>query len=75
MSSRTKLFKNTFFHCYINEWKNLNAEVRSPKSIHIFKKMTVTEKKENSPFSLYDRSGVKLFTGLRPQFSNLNEHI
>ena len=52
-------------------WNNFNAEVRNAKSIHIFKKMIVTEKKENSIFSVYDPLGVKL---LRLQFSHLNEH-
>ena len=36
----------------INEWNNLNAKVRNAKSIHIFKKMIVTEKKENSLMSI-----------------------
>ena len=32
------------------------------------------QKKENSIFSIYDPFCVKLLTGLRPQFSHLNEH-
>ena len=72
--SRTKSFKKTFFPYCINEWKNLNAEIRNAKSIHIFKKMIVNENKENSLFSVYDPLGVKLLTRLRLQFSNLNEH-
>ena len=36
--------------------------------------MIVTEKKENSLFSVYDPLGVKLLTRLRLQFSHLNEH-
>ena len=72
--SRTKSFKKTFFPYCINEWNNLNAEVRNTKSIHIFKKMIVNENKENSLFSVYDPLGVKLLTRLRLQFSHLNEH-
>ena len=35
---------NPFFFYYINEWNNLNAEVRNAKSIHILKKMFITKK-------------------------------
>ena len=36
--------------------------------------MIVTEKKENSLFSVYDPLGVKLLTRLRVQLSHLNEN-
>ena len=72
--SRTKTFKKAFFPYCINEWNNLNAEVRNAKSIKIFKKMIVTDNKENSVFSVYDPYGVKLLTRLRLQFSHLKEH-
>ena len=36
--------------------------------------MIVTEKKENSLFSVYDPLGVKLLPCVRLQFSHLNEH-
>ena len=49
-----KIKKKTIFPCCINEWNNLNAEVRNAKSIHFFKKMIVTE---NSIF-LYHPLGV-----------------
>ena len=74
ITSITKSFKKTFFLYCINEWNNLNAKVRNTKSICIFKKMIVTENKENFLFSVYDLFGVKLFTCLRLQFSHLNEH-
>ena len=44
------------------------------KSIKFFKKMIVTENKENPLFSVYDPYGVKLLKRLRPQFSLLKEH-
>ena len=47
--SRTK--KNLFPYC-INEWNSINAEVRNAKQIKFFKKMIVTENKENSLFSV-----------------------
>ena len=36
--------------------------------------MIVNKKIENSIFSVYDPSGIKLLTRLRLQFSHLNEH-
>ena len=50
------------------------AKVRNVKSIKFFKKMTVTENKENFFFSVYDSCGVKLLTRLRLQFSHLKKH-
>ena len=35
--------------------------------------MTITEKKENSLFSIHNPVGVKLLTRLRLQLSHLNE--
>ena len=68
------LSKKKFFPNSINEWSNLNFGVTDAKSIHIFKKMIVTENKENSFFSANDALGVKLLTCLRLQFSHLSEH-
>ena len=43
--TRTKTFKNTFFPFCINEWNNLAKETRNAKSINIFKKLILKEKK------------------------------
>ena len=72
--TRTKTFKNTFLPFYTNEWNNLATETRNAKSINIFKKLILKEKKENSLFSICSSLGVKLLTRLRLQFSHLNEH-
>ena len=48
--------------------------VRNSKSIKFFKKMIVTDNKENSAFSVYDPYGIKLLTRLRLQFSHLKEN-
>ena len=69
-----EILLNPFFFYYVNEWKNLNAEVKNAKSIHILKKMFVAEKKENCLFSAYDPIGVKLLTRLRLIYSHLNKH-
>ena len=73
-SSRTISFKNTFFLYCVNEWKNLKADVRNAKSLNIFKKLIISEKKGNLLFSVYDPLGVKLLQRLRLDFSHLNEH-
>ena len=74
LPTRTKSFKGTFFPYCINEWNKLKVGVRNAKSINIFKKSIVSEKKENSLFCIYDPLGVKLLTRLRLRFSHLNEH-
>ena len=71
---RTKSFKRTFFPYFINEWNKLTVGIKYAKSIHIFKKSIVSEKKENLLFGIYDPLGVKLLTRLRLQFSQLNGH-
>ena len=63
--SRTKLFKKSFFLYCTNEWNNLTVEIRNAKSINIFKKSIINEKKENSLFSVYDPLGVKLLMHIR----------
>ena len=72
--SRTKTFKKNLCPYCINEWNNLNIEVRNAKSIKFFEQMIVTDNKENSVFSVYYPYGVKLLTRLRLQFSHLKEH-
>ena len=68
------LLKRPFFPYCINEWNSLNDDVRNAKSIHIFKKIILFEKKKYSLFFTYDPLGVKLLTRLRLQSSHLNEH-
>ena len=48
--------------------------VMNSKSIKFFKKMIVTDNKENSIFSVYDPYGIKLLIRLRIQFSHLKEN-
>ena len=69
--SRTKSFEKNFFPYCINEWNILTVDVRIAKSIHIFKKIIVTEKNQNF-LSFYDPFGVKLFTRVKLKFSHLN---
>ena len=64
----------TFFPQCINEWNNLNAKVGNAKSIKFFKKIIVSENRQNFLFSVYDPYGAKLLTHLRLEFSHLKEH-
>ena len=50
------------------------TKVRNGKQIGVFKKMIITEKRENSLFSIHNPVGVKLLTRLRLQLSHLTEH-
>ena len=71
---RKKSFKKPFSPYCINEWNKLNVEVTNAKSIHFFKKKTVTEKKENFLFSVYEPFGVNFITPLRLQLNHLSKH-
>ena len=58
LPTRTKSFKETFFPYCINEWNKLKVGIRNSKSINIFKKSIVSEKKkENLLFHIYDPLG------------------
>ena len=58
----------------INEWNNLNVEIKNARSLNIFKNSVFCEKRENSLFSVHDPLGAKLLTRLRLKYSHLNEH-
>ena len=36
----------------VNEWNNLKADIRNAKSLNIFKKLIISEKKGNPLFSV-----------------------
>ena len=50
LPTRTKSFKGTFFPYSINKQNKLKVSIRNTKTIKIFKKSIVSEKKENSLF-------------------------
>ena len=50
LPTRTKSFKETFFPYCINEWNKLKVGVRNARSINIFKKSIVSEKKKTHYF-------------------------
>ena len=50
LPTRTKSFTGTFFPYCINEWNKLKVGVRNAKSINIFKKSIVSQKKKTHYF-------------------------
>ena len=50
LRTRTKSFKGTYFPYCINEWNKLKAGIRNAKSINVFKKSIVSEKKKTRYF-------------------------
>ena len=73
--TRTKLFVNSFFPYCIKEWLKLGQETLSIESSKQFKKtiLDFIRPNENSIYAIHDRSGNKLLTRLRLNFSHLNE--
>ena len=51
--------KNTFSPYCINEWNNLKADMRNIKSLNIFKKFIISEKRKDLYFLVYDPVFVK----------------
>ena len=73
---RTKIFKNSFLSCTVNEWKKLDPEIRRLGSYVGFRKKLLSFIKpiENKTLSIYSPLGVKLLNRVRVDFSDLNEH-
>ena len=64
-----------FFPYCINEWNNLNLEIRDFRSLNIFKTSILSEKKrKNLLFPVHDPLGAERLTRLRLKFSHINEH-
>ena len=72
----TDYFNGSFFPFCVNEWNKLKIEVRSLKSVSLFKKSLLkTKRPEKSPvYKILDPLGLKLLTRLRLNFSHLREH-
>ena len=74
--TRTEEFKYSFFPFCINEWNKLDGMIKKSVNIKCFKSMSMKffSLQERSLFSIHDPTGVKLLTGLRLKFTQLNEH-
>ena len=66
---RTDCFKYSFFPCTLNEWFNLDVNIRNSESISIFKRkfLSFIRPVQNNIFNIFDPLGLKMLT-------RLNEH-
>ena len=71
-----EFFKNSFFPSTINEWNNLDPNIRNSDNINIFKNniLKFIRPKPNSVLDYYNPIGIKLTTRLRPGPSQPHEH-
>ena len=73
---RTDCFRNSFFPSTLNDWFNLDVEIRNSESLAIFKTKLVSfiRPVSSNVYNIFDPVGLKLLTRLRLGFSHLNEH-
>ena len=73
---RTERYRASFFPFCINEWNNLDENIRNLPSISSFKTAILKffKPNANSVFSVTDKKGVVLLNRLRVGFSHLREH-
>ena len=73
---RTDCFRNSFFPSTLNDWFNLDAEIRNSESLAIFKTKLVPfiRPVSSNVYNIFDPVGLKLLTRLCLGFSHLNEH-
>ena len=73
---RTVRFSNTYFQNSLHEWKLLDNEIKSSRSISEFKRklLQIIKPVKNSLYNISDIDSIKYLTKLRLKFSALNEH-
>ena len=73
---RADCFKYYFFPSTLNDWFNLDIDIRSSESISIFKSrlLSLIRPVQKSVFNIFDPKGLILLTLLHLGFSHLNEH-
>ena len=73
---RTELLRNSFLPFTVNEWNNLDSEIKNSDSYEMFRKklLAFIRPVGNSMYGIYDPFGVKLINRLRLGFSHLREH-
>ena len=73
---RTDSFKNSFFPYCIDEWCNLDVEIKQSVFLVSFKRsiLNFIRPNHNSIFDISDNEGIKLLTRLRLGLSHLNKH-
>ena len=76
MNIKDKFFKNTFFPSTIMEWNNLDLVIRNSTSFNSFKEsiLDFIRPASNSTFQCHKPKGIKYFTRLRVNLSQLRDH-
>ena len=76
MNIKHKLFKNTFFLSTIMEWNKLDLAIRNSTSFNSFKEsiLDFIRPAPNSIFQCHNPKGIKYFTRLRVNLSQLHDH-
>ena len=74
MSNR--LFQVFFFPSTLNDWFQLDNNIRNSESIEIFKSklLSFIRPVQSNIYSIFDPEGLKLLTRLRLGFTHRNEH-
>ena len=74
--TKHNFFKNSFFPSTINEWNNLDPDIRNSESAGFFKSkiLKFMRSKPNSIYNCHNPKGIRLITRLRPGLSHLREH-
>ena len=71
--ARTKVFENWFFPYSIKDWSKVNDKIRNIEYKSEVTILNFIRFKRNSYFSIHDTNRIKLLSGLRLNFSHLNE--
>ena len=73
---RTELFRNLFFPYTMNDWNNLDNNIKSSESYLIFRKrmLNLLRPKCNETCGIHNPTELKLLTRLRLGLSHLNDH-
>ena len=73
---RTKIFRNSFFPCTVNEWNNLDNIIKLSKSYLTFRKrlLNLIRTKCNETYGIHHPTVLNLLILLRLALSHLNDH-
>ena len=73
---RTNCFKHSFLPSTLNDWFNLDINIRNSESITLFKcrLLSFIRPVQNSIYNIFDPKGLKFLTRLRLGLSHLNAH-
>ena len=73
---RTNYFKHSFFPSTLNDWFNLDINIRNSESIPLFKYrlLSFIRPVQNSIYNIFNPKGLKFLTRLRLGLTHLNAH-